>query len=359
MKRHSPNSSSVPPELAGDDIKHEAEEYLAFRLGVILQIYYLPLIIILGLIGNSLSLCVALQQHNRRISCCSYMATLALSDNGMLVVATYYWVKTGLMRLPIYPIECHIFSWLIQAFSFFSIYLIVFMTLDRCLAVRFPFKCILVRNSPFAIRTIILLGIIIFVATVPDYFYSTLTEDGTLCVIIGQKSVSALIYSWLSLCLGCLMPFMAILVMNTLIIITIRKRGKYLRKLSKGRKSSLKSSGDMITGSSDETPNFHQIKKDCSKNNGISRDTQLTIILLLVSFTLLLLTLPQYSRYIAYMFIDDKHSAASYATYVFIYNLTNKLYFTNNACNFYLYCLGSNQFRTDVRNLLRCQSSRL
>ena len=66
-----------------------------FKAGLAIHRYYYPCIIILGMIGNILSFMVMLMKHNRRISCCVYMAMLAVSDSVCLILGVYYWVLTG------------------------------------------------------------------------------------------------------------------------------------------------------------------------------------------------------------------------------------------------------------------------
>ena len=65
-----------------------------FKAGMAIQRYYYPFIIVLGMIGNILSLVVMLKKHNRRISCCVYMGVLAVSDSMCLFVGGYYWTLT-------------------------------------------------------------------------------------------------------------------------------------------------------------------------------------------------------------------------------------------------------------------------
>ena len=87
--------------------------------------------------------------------------------------------------------------------------------------------------------------------------------------------------------------------------------------------------------------------------SGRVREVQLTAMLLLVAFTLLLLTTPQYIRYLVYICFDSKTSAERYATFVLIYHITNKLYFTNFAVNFFLYSISGSKFREDIRRLVK------
>jgi hypothetical protein len=83
-------------------------------------------------------------------------------------------------------------------------------------------------------------------------------------------------------------------------------------------------------------------------------EAQLTATLLTVTFVLLTLTLPQYVRYVLAVFIDYTSDAHAYSAFMLFVHITNKLYFTNNGINFFLYCLGGSKFREDLRAICRC-----
>ncbi len=59
--------------------------------------YYLPIVVILGFLGNILALLVMLQPNNRRITCCIYLAALAVSDNLFLYVGAHYWLMSVIL----------------------------------------------------------------------------------------------------------------------------------------------------------------------------------------------------------------------------------------------------------------------
>ena len=90
-----------------------------------------------------------------------------------------------------------------------------------------------------------------------------------------------------------------------------------------------------------------------------ARESQLVVMLLLVTFTLLILTLPQYIRYVVYLIMNSRADAEAYATYILVYNITQKLYFTNSMCNIFLYAIGGSKFRQDVKELFCRRSKRL
>lgn len=145
---------------------------------------------------------------------------------------------------------------------------------------------------------------------------------GPSCFSLAEISTYTIIYSWLTIFLNSVVPFASLLCLNVLIIASVRR--------------SISSQGK--TQDERSTP----------------RDKQLSVLLLMVSFTFLALTLPIYMRNIAYQYIDQTVSEKALSRYYIYFHVTTKLFFTNNAVNFFLYCMGGSKFRRDLKRLCRC-----
>lgn len=78
-------------------------------------------------------------------------------------------------------------------------------------------------------------------------------------------------------------------------------------------------------------------------------------MLLLVTFALLLLTGPQYIRYIVYTVVDERKTTKSYAFFILFVHVSNKLSFCNSSVNFFLYCFGGSKFRRETLALVTCK----
>lgn len=295
-----------------------------------------PTIIPIGTIGNILSFLVMTQKHNRSNSCCTYMAGLALSDIAMLWLCLYDW----LTNLP-YPwarqtlVMCKVNNWAFQALSMNSIILVTFMTLDRFVAVSFPFKAKRWCTTKRAKVTMIIILIVTVTYALPYYFRSGLV-DGTACVIFIVKDQFSTIYSWVVLFINSVCPFSIIFILNVKIIKVIQTRNQSFQEKE--------TSGG---GSSDDGD-----KKDKDSKTS-SKDIQLTIMLLCVSFMLLALTIPVYTRHIVYIFIDKEHDEQTYARFILAYFTTLCAFYSNNACNFFLYCIAGSKFRDDLKKLFK------
>ena len=64
------NKMTCPGPTLEPSAKDSPANYLAYHIGVAIHIYYLPVIIVLGTFGNTLSLIIMLQRKNRRLSLC-------------------------------------------------------------------------------------------------------------------------------------------------------------------------------------------------------------------------------------------------------------------------------------------------
>jgi hypothetical protein len=95
-------------------------------------------------------------------------------------------------------------------------------------------------------------------------------------------------------------------------------------------------------------------QKSKEKSSSKERDNQLVKTLLLVSFTLLILTVPLYIRNIVYTFYDRNASLQTFILYNFFFHITSKIYCSNSSVNFFLYILGGKKFRDDVKSLFSC-----
>ena len=86
------NLSDVPlPELpwpidSGDPHIRAFQRFIHW-----MDLYFIPALILLGVVGNSLSVCVFILSHLRRLSSSVYLAGLAVADAGFLLCALAQW----------------------------------------------------------------------------------------------------------------------------------------------------------------------------------------------------------------------------------------------------------------------------
>lgn len=77
------------------DIPDLAKSHPLYKAAMSFNLYYSPVLIVTGFLGNSLSLVVMLQRNNRKFSCCVYLAGLAIGDNLFMCNALHLWLMTA------------------------------------------------------------------------------------------------------------------------------------------------------------------------------------------------------------------------------------------------------------------------
>ena len=82
-------------------------------------------------------------------------------------------------------------------------------------------------------------------------------------------------------------------------------------------------------------------------------EMQMFVILLLITFTFLILTTPAYLLVIYVMFVHYEESAKSFADFTLFYSVAQKTYYTNYAMNFFLYVISGKKFRADLVQLVK------
>ena len=85
-------------------------------------------------------------------------------------------------------------------------------------------------------------------------------------------------------------------------------------------------------------------------------ERQIYQILLLVTFSFLILSTPAITFRLYSMFHHYRNSPQSFAGFYLYYNVTQKLNYTNTGINFFLYVWGQ-KFRTDLINLFKCSKT--
>ena len=108
------------------------------HVGHTIYIYTMPVIVVVGLCGNALSLRVFLCPTMRKLSATAYLAALSLSD--MIVLLTFGALKwlditmdhlTGSSSIQVlaYPGVCHMYEYVVHVARFISVWCLVVFTI--------------------------------------------------------------------------------------------------------------------------------------------------------------------------------------------------------------------------------------
>ena len=310
-----------------DTFLQEAETYVTFKVAKNIAKCWFPVLIPLGLVGNTLSFIVMIRKNNRRVSTCIYMAAISINDNLMLFFALHDWLVGTVNIRKWYLFECAINVYF-HAYSLqCGTYQVLAMTIDKYIAIKWPHRAALYSTTRRA--KVIIFTIISSIATynLPHFFITAVTEGN--CYGFSIKSTLTKIYSWTTIVLNAVIPFTLLIHMNYVIVVSVRNSRR------------------MFTG------NIGITDIDAREKSMKSAENQLTTMLLLVTTLFLILLLPTYIRFIytAFMISDTPNK---FATSLLIFEISYKLYVTNSGINFFLYCVSGKKFRKDLKEIVCC-----
>ena len=94
---------------------------------------------------------------------------------------------------------------------------------------------------------------------------------------------------------------------------------------------------------------------DNTENRSKNPERQVYVILLLVTFSFLILTTPAYLFFIINLLGNFTTSPKVFAGYYLYSNVAQKLHVTNYGINFFLYVISGRKFRVDLLKVFRLQ----
>ena len=124
----------TPEAMTKDTFMEEVESYTIFKVANFISIYWFPVLIPIGLVGNTLSFLVMIKPNNKKMSTCIYMAAISVNDNTMMFICSHDYLVSVVQIHKWYSIECKI-SALIFLFALQNeTFQVLSMTLDKYIA---------------------------------------------------------------------------------------------------------------------------------------------------------------------------------------------------------------------------------
>ena len=365
-------TTSAPVDIVGFNpqlFMFYVSQTLPFKIFYVMSTYGIPTISAVGLVGNTLAMMVV--TRNLKISCYIYMAVLAVTDS----VAQFANLSGWSVQIQ-EPFEyrtrstvCRIVGYSLAASIMCSTYIIVAMTLERLVAVKWPLKALhwcttkKAKINCFAI----ILGCCLF--KLPYAWVSgALTNSNSCSAFRGEQTTLLVTYYRINTVVGNYIPFCSLLIMNCLIIHSIRSRRANLANIGKNEEITC----NEATQRTEVLPDSN--KEDADDDIEIQttgsqmttrkmgsgrpaktavRDANLITMLLLVSFSFLICSAPVYANYIVYMFVDRFASPYAYGMFLCQAQLSMLLLNIGLGNNFFLYCLSGTKFRMELKLVFR------
>ncbi|XP_044764663.1 neuropeptides capa receptor [Coccinella septempunctata] len=304
------------------------------------QFYYIPILVCLGTVGNSISVYVFFHSKKmRHLSSSYYLSALAVSDTLFLLSIFMVWLR--FFEIDVFNNEgtCQALIYISAVCSFLSVWLVVAFTLERFIAVKYPLNqrsVWTVARAKLVILSLVVFAIILYI---PLVYLSAITDhSGTsICGIQPELADLAIKFNYIDTFLTYVAPVTIITFLNIWI-------GKILFHFTKIRRG-MTMRGSRFGKASDSLKLKYA--------NTISQKS-ITKMLLMVSTVFLCFNFPSYIlRIVAYL-IEVK-AVTVYPSYTLqqLQQWCQLLFYTNFGINFILYCVSGKNFRRALKNLLK------
>ncbi|XP_050419499.1 FMRFamide receptor-like [Patella vulgata] len=326
--------SHSPVQLRVVNITHFQEYQIAEQI-----IHYIsPVLSICGIIGNTLTLLVLVTSSFRKSVTCWYMTIIAVLDTIALIFQLVWYfirpkVKPDLFTGRACAIMYAIFFFAIH----YNVFLLVAMTIQRYIVVRFPLRAQKLVNKKRTIYVIVALGLLSLVINAHHLFTRkpiTSLETGLIMCTADVNSETFIKFVWplMDAILYGFAPLFCLTVFNVLIVRQLRHAGRRHREM-------------VGSGSQKDSGCF------------TSSQAQVTLMLLLVSASFMVFVTPIALTVVIERYALRLTTPHDRATHYLVRVIASILMFTNHSLNFVLYCLSGRKFRAAIWAVFICSQS--
>lgn len=314
----------------GNESQLSVSDFPDYRAAIVIWKWASPVLIVVGTLGNTASIIVLTRRSFRNSTCMFYLTVLSCAD--LLVLYTgllRFWIRSAfsvdIRTLSIWSCKVHVF--LVYFAMDLSSWVLMTVTLDRCILVCFPFRSRLfttMKRAPYILTTLVLLLVL-----VNSHFFATVTVQNNNCTY--ESRLTMVVWPWIDLVVCNLIPFLVMLFCSLLISRKILQTNK---RVSVQRTRT-------ISDESGSAPN---------DNSKAAKSSSVTIMLLIIIFSFFLLTLPLVGFNISYRYWIETATNSELATLELVRTNFSMLLYTNHVIHF-ICCLSGRRFRREVRNL--------
>ena len=294
-----------------------------------------PVVLLVGLIGNSLSGAVMLRRQFRKTSLGIYLVMLAVADNLTLLSnrMTRDWIRiiTGFNIRTYSDVSCRTLVYVMYSSCSISSWLIVAVSIERVLVVSLPFKAKELstrRRAGFVATSIVVIVLIIhtFIFKVVHLSYYEITKSME-CMFIPKRDNNgidpAVLVELFHLFVYSVVPAIILLTSNIIIMIKLARSSQFQRKSQKG------------------------LKCPATNSSSVKRTTWMLIA---VSSSFIILTLPL-SLCLLQDNLREVRAPATVEMTLFWIKVAN------HAINFLMYSMSGPAFRRELRHMCKCTRS--
>ena len=312
-----------------------SQEEVVIKLAVFyMNKYIFPVIIFIGLIGNTISTIVFLGTYLRQLSLSIYLAALSISDTIFLLGMFIIWLEY--VQVPLFHSVgiCQIVIYTSYTSGFLSVWFVVSFTVERFIAIWKPLRKPDMCTTKRAKMVVIGLSVFAMLAyscslrTVGIKIIKNNSKQFVLCTPLNQYNNIHQILIFTDTVISMFIPFFTVLFLNIIISYKIYFFSKQNSSIQETFLLRRKRAPLCITN----LCNIAQIK--------------VTKMLLIVSTVFLIVNLPSYVVRIQVFltsFIDVNYSAP--IRQYLLLHISQMIYYCGFSINFFLYSYCSDRFR--------------
>ncbi|CAH1789963.1 unnamed protein product [Owenia fusiformis] len=336
--------------ISNTDTTNDMEDSTEYKLTIALWTYLSPIVLLVGLIGNLLSILVLRCTSMKRAASSVYLTALAVSDLTLLLISlSNDWVAYmfDFDIQTVHTWSCKIHTFLVYMFTDISAWMLVCVSLERVTMVYWPIRVKTIFSPCRIMVSIITMVALLCVVniqwlftlvvreTIPGEMMSLVheslqiedaqTEEEIVCIYKeGTENFRSYYWPWIDACIASFIPFTILIICNALIVAKLSKSKKFRKESTNERRG---------------------------KNNNATRS--ITIMLIVTSFMFLILTAP----FVIYLIIWQKDTKNGYASMTelihseLMTSIFDMFIYCNSAINFILYCLSGKMFREALAEL--------
>ncbi|CAF3566160.1 unnamed protein product [Rotaria socialis] len=293
--------------------------------------------VICGILGNGLALIVINRRSLRDTSSSVFITYLAIFD--ILVLAVHITNLAISYYIQSYILHCF-FAYLTDLVTFCSVWIMVIMTLERCVAVHSPFlakRFCTTERARYSIYILIVLSIILFSSTFPTIFIVDTFQQKCMVRPRYQKIIRII------------KPTIFYFVPDILLLANIF----VIYELFMAKRQRTKTSMNPDNA-------IHRLNATSFNR----KQQQLTVMLVTVSLSFYFFTTPAIIDYIRQMNPPKHHDVKRLKLRFLLTNLSVLWLQMSSATNFLFYCLAGSKFRaacidtfSDIYDFLEMKSS--
>lgn len=324
---------------AGNPINQPKDHhFIETEIAKALDMYGGLTVLLIGTVGNCLSIAVLSRRRLRQTITGQYLIVLAFCDLWAIVIgqAGRHVPRTFFKDDIPSRINWYCKAWYFGFYmgSTYSSWILAAVSVERCLAVSLPLKANIIFSRKRA-KFYLLLLLVIITAYNSHMFYSyqvnTTDSGSTICGINADSYFVREVRPWSDFTFKAIGPGLVIVVFNSIIIYQLYKMQKVRNKA-------------LMESQASETSHL----------------MAMVPMLVTVSIAFLCLTSPIHVTYVINAFYpavyepDDRQGAVMRL----VWSVNVLCLYINHAINFFLYVISGREFRTELINMLLCRDRR-